>query len=81
MNDLIKTLLFAAVALVLTGAALVSTRDRAYRDERFNDQGQEFFADFDPEQCTDLEVDSFDPSTATAHRFQVMWKDKKWVIP
>ena len=81
MNDLIKTLLFAAVALVLTGAALVSTRDRAYRDERFNDQGQEFFADFDPEQCTDLEVVSFDPSTATAHRFQVMWKDKKWVIP
>ena len=24
---------------------------------------------------------SFDPSTATATRFRVMWKDKKWVIP
>ncbi len=24
---------------------------------------------------------SFDPSTATATRFRVMFKDKKWVIP
>ena len=82
MNELFKTLTFVAVALLLTGAAFVSTRDRASRNETFNDQGQPFFPDFkDPLACTDLEVVDFDPSTATATRFRVMFKDKKWVIP
>jgi hypothetical protein len=82
MNELLKTLTFVAVALVLTGAAFVTTRDRSQRNARFDDQGQPFFPDFkDPLACTDLEVVSFDPSTATATRFRVMWKDKKWVIP
>ena len=57
MNELFKTLTFVAVALVLTGAAFVSTRDRAGRTPEFNDQGQAFFPDFkDPLACTDLEV-------------------------
>ena len=48
----------------------------------FNDQGTPFFPDFkDPLACTDLEVVEFEPSTATASRFRVMFKDKKWVIP
>ncbi len=82
MNDLWKTLTFVAVALVLTGAAFVSTRDRTIRNETFNDQGQPFSDKFkDPLACTDLEVVDFDPSTATASRFRVMYKDKKWVIP
>src|SRR5271166_4047208 len=82
MNELSKTLVFSAVALVLCGAAFVSTRDRSVRDEAFNDQGQPFFADFkDPLACTDLEVVDFDPSTATASRFQVKFEDGKWVIP
>ena len=82
MNELYKTLTFVAVALLLTGAAFVSTRDRASRNETFNDQGQPFFPDFkDPLACTDLEVVEFDPSTATASRFRVMFKDNKWVIP
>src|SRR5438046_2901355 len=82
MNELLKTLTFIAVALVLTGAAFVTTRDRSQRNARFDDQGQAFFPEFtDPLACTDLEVVSFDPSTATATRFRVMWKDKKWVIP
>ncbi|MGP0062575.1 MAG: DUF4340 domain-containing protein, partial [Isosphaeraceae bacterium] len=76
------TLTFVAVALLLTGAAFYETRDRSQKGDRFNDQGQPFFADFkDPLACTDLEVVSFDPSTATATRFQVKYKDKKWVIP
>ena len=71
MNELCKTLTFVAVALVLTGAAFVSTRDRAVANETFNDQGQAFFPDFkDPLACTDLEVVEFEPSTATASRFQ-----------
>ncbi len=82
MNELWKTLTFVAVALVLTGAAFVSTRDRDQADAEFNDQGKPFFPEFkDPLACTDLEVVEFEPSTATATRFRVMFKDKKWVIP
>ncbi len=82
MTELWKTGIFAAVALVLAGTAAVATRDRVTRGEAFNDQGQPFFPDFkDPLACTDLEVVDFDPSTATASRFQVKFKDNEWVIP
>src|SRR5262245_17228165 len=82
MNELWKTLIFVGVAAGLTGAAVVSTRDRSRADVEFNDQGQPFFPSFqNPLECTDLEVVDFDPSTATASRFRVMFKDKKWVIP
>src|SRR5208337_2601473 len=82
MNELSKTLAFSAVALVLCGAAFLSTRDRSVRDEAFKDQGQPFFPDFkDPLACTDLEVVDYDPTTATASRFQVKFEDGKWVIP
>ncbi len=82
MNEILKTLSLVAVALALTGAAFVTTRDRTKPDAEFDDQGKSFFPDFkDPLACTDLEVVEFDPSTATAARFRVMFKDKKWVIP
>ncbi len=82
MNELSKTLAFSAVALVLCGAAYVTTRDRSIHDAAFNDQGQPFFSDFkDPLTCTDLLVVDFDPSTATASRFQVKFENGKWVIP
>ncbi len=82
MNEMLKTGLLVAVALLLTGAAFVTTRDRTKIDIEFDDQGKPFFADFkDPLACTDLEVVEFEPSTATAARFRVMFKDKKWVIP
>jgi hypothetical protein len=75
-------LTFVGVALALTGFAYVSTRDRSRTSAEFLDQGKPFFADFkDPLACTDLEVIDFDPSTATASRFRVIFKDKKWVIP
>src|SRR3954453_1264762 len=82
MTELAKTWTFVAVALVLTGAAVVNTRDRSTRNEIFNDQGQPFFPEFkDPLSCTDLEVVDFDSATAPASRFRVMFKDNKWVIP
>ncbi len=82
MREIWKTLCFVGVALALTGAAFVTTRDRSIRNETFNDQGKPFFPEFkDPLACTDLEVVDFEPSTATASRFRVMFKDKKWVIP
>jgi hypothetical protein len=80
--DLRKTLAFAVVALLLTGAAVWSVPDRSGADVAFNDQGQPFFPDFkDPNGCTDLEVVDFDSSTASARPFKVMFKDGKWVIP
>jgi hypothetical protein len=83
MNDLLKTSIFTGVAVLLTGAAFFSTRDRQPASAaEFADQGQAFFADWkDPLACTDLEVVDFDASTATASRFRVMFKDNKWVIP
>ncbi|MDG3005751.1 DUF4340 domain-containing protein [Paludisphaera mucosa] len=82
MTETSKTGIFAAVALALVSLAMVATRDRTVRSEAFNDQGQAFFPDFkDPLACTDLEVVEFDPSTATASRFQVKFKNNKWVVP
>jgi hypothetical protein len=81
MNELWKTMAFVGVALLLTGAALLTTRDRSIRNETFNDQGQPFFPVFDPLSCTDLEVVDFEPTTATPLRFQVKFKNNKWVIP
>jgi Domain of unknown function (DUF4340) len=82
MKELWKTLTFVAVALLLTGFAFVSTRDRSRTSAEFLDQGKPFFPEFtDPLACTDLEVVDFDSSTATASRFRVMFKDKRWVIP
>ncbi len=82
MSEMLKTLVFAAAALVFVGAAYVGTRDNTRLAAAFDDQGKPFFPDFkDPLQCTDLEVVSFDASTATASRFHVMFKDGKWVIP
>ncbi|QEH36374.1 hypothetical protein OJF2_49360 [Aquisphaera giovannonii] len=82
MTDLFKTLIFAAVALVLTGAAFVTTRDRTIRSDVFNDQGQPFYPDFkDPLECTDLEVVDYDAQLAEPIRFRVMLKNNRWVIP
>src|SRR5258708_26806593 len=82
MKELYKTVIFVAVALLLTGAAVSRIPGRSGTDEAFNDQGKPFFPNFkDPLACTDLEVVEYDPSTATAARFEVKFKDGKWVIP
>ncbi len=82
MTELSKTLTFAAVALVLSVVALLSTRDRVVQSEAFNDQGQAFYPDFkDPLACTDLEVVDFNAATAEPLRFRVMFKNNRWVIP
>jgi len=82
MKELHKTLIFIAVALVLTGAAAFRMPGSTRTDVAFNDQGKPFFPDFkDPMACTNLEVVDYDPATATASRFEVKLKDGKWVIP
>jgi hypothetical protein len=80
--ELRKTLAFVAVALLLTGAAVLRVPDRNGANAVFNDQGQPFFPDFkDPLTCTDLEVVEYDNSTARARPFKVMFNNGKWVIP
>ena len=70
MKETTKTLVFVAVALVLTGAAVLRIPDRTGKDIAYDDQGKPFFPDFkDPFSCTDLEVVDYEPSTATAARF------------
>ena len=82
MRELQKTVIFAAVALVLTGMAFLRVPDRRDPYSTFVDQGEKFFPNFkDPRDCTDLEVIDYDPSTARVGRFQVKLKDGKWVIP
>lgn len=82
MKETTKTLVFVAVALVLTGAAFLTVPDRSVQDNAFVDAGQPFFPDFkDPFACTDLQVVEYEPSTATASEFAVKFKDGKWVIP
>jgi hypothetical protein len=82
MNEMNKTLSIVAVALLLTGAAVIRIPGGGSTNEAFNDQGKPFFPDFkDPLACTDLEVVDYDPSTTTAARFEVKFKDGKWVIP
>ena len=80
-NDLKKTLAFVAAAVVLMGAAGIASRDRAARPEAFNDQGQKFFDDYDPNTATTLEVIEVDPETITPLPFKVTLKDGRWVIP
>ena len=81
-NELKKTLAFAVVAVILTGAAFFKIPDRTGGSETFNDQGQKFFPDFkDPLECTDLEVIEYDPSTASRRQFKVMFEKGRWVIP
>ena len=80
-TDLKKSLVFVVVALSMTGAAYYSTLDRSIRPEAFNDQGQKFFDDFDPNTATTLEVIEIDPATLTPMPFKVTLKDGRWVIP
>ena len=80
-NDLQKTLAFVVAAIVMMGAAFYTSRDRSIRPEAFNDQGQKFFTDFDPNTATTLEVIELDPETITPMPFKVTFKDGRWVIP
>jgi hypothetical protein len=81
-KELVKTLIFAAVAVVLTGAAFVRIPDRSGQNSSFDDQGQKFFPNFtDPNACTDLDVIDYNPSNARVTRFNVVFKDGRWVIP
>lgn len=81
MNELNKTALFVAAALVLGVAAFASAPRRAAPD-LFFDVGEPFFPEFtDPEAAATLEVMEFDEETASATPFQVTNQGGLWTIP
>jgi hypothetical protein len=82
MNELKKTSVFVAVAVLLSATAVLATRPRIATNPEFKEQGELFFPTFkDPLTCTALEVIDYDPSTASAIPFKVALKDGKWAIP
>ena len=80
-SEMKKTLVFVVAAVLMTGATIASRVDLAGKPEAFNDQGNKFFDDFDPNTCTTLEVIDYDPATASVLPFKVTNKEGKWVIP
>ena len=77
-----KTFAFVAVALGLTGAATFHAPGTGGADAFFNDQGERFFPEFDPLDCTSMEVVGLDATTNEIASFKVMRdKDGHWIIP
>ncbi len=81
MQELKKTALFCAVAVVLAAAAVVVDPGTA-TPHLFSDQGELFYPDFtDPQAPKAIEVVAYDEDTATARPLQVEFRDNKWIIP
>lgn len=81
MSEKKKTLGFAAVALLLGAAAIVSAPRRAAPDAFF-DVGETFFPEFtDPEAAASLQVIEFDEAQAAASPFMVTNRNGLWTIP
>ena len=81
MNELKKTLIFCAAAVVLS-AASVFVDPGTITPEVFDDQGEPFFAEFtDALAPKAIEVIDYSEATATARPLKVEFKDSKWTIP
>jgi hypothetical protein len=82
VNEFAKTGVAAGVAVALTALAL-SMGPREVRLDLFDDQGQEFFADFkDGDKVAALEVSEFREASTDVYQFVVKRDDKgRWTIP
>jgi len=81
MNEMRRTIYFAAAALVLAVLAL-ATAPRQKLPEAFFDQGEPFFPEFtDPNRATSLEVVDWDEATGAAVPFKVTFSAGRWTIP
>ena len=81
MNELNKTLIFCAVAAVLSAASVV-VDPGTITPEIFDDQGEPFFTDFtDALAPKAVEVIDYSEATATARPLKVEFKDNKWTVP
>lgn len=81
MNDLVKTTLFAAAAVLLFGLAIIYSPS-VENPEYFNDEGTLFFPEFDdPRAVKSFEVVQHDPTKDGTKSFQVAFSGSGWVIP
>ena len=81
MNELNKTLIFCAVAAVLSAASVV-VDPGTITPEIFDDQGEPFFTDFNDVLAPKaVEVVDYSEATATARPLKVEFKDNKWTVP
>ena len=81
MNELNKTLIFCAVAAVLSAASVI-VDPGTITPEIFDDQGEPFFTDFtDALAPKAVEVIDYSEATATARPLKVEFKDNKWTVP
>lgn len=81
MNEMRKTIAFAAVAVVVLALAVFTTPKRVAPDAFF-DEGEQFFPDFtNPNDARTLEVINFDSETGEAVPFKVTYSNGRWTIP
>ena len=81
MSEIKKTIIFAAVAVVLALGAWAASPRQATPDA-FLDRGELFFPEFeDPNTAASLEVVEFDGETAEAIPFKVINREGRWTIP
>ena len=81
MSETARTIVTAAVAVVLAGLAF-ATRPALPKAAVFEDQGRPFYPDFkDPTAAASLEVTDWDETAARARNFKVEFRDGKYVIP
>ncbi len=81
MDEIKKTAIFAAAAVVLAVIAFLASPSRI-TPEIFLDQGELFFPDFtDPNAAQTLEVLEYDEATGSARPFKVTFEKGRWVIP
>jgi hypothetical protein len=81
MNPAKRTGVYLGVAGLLLVLALVTSRSSG-RTERFTDEGELFFAEFEkPEQAASLEIYAVDAKTAAGRIFKVHRQDGLWKIP
>jgi hypothetical protein len=81
MNDLVKTGIAVALAVLLATIASV-TSPGAVKSDVFREQGELFFPAFkDPFAATSLQVVEYDATTSSPSIFKVEFKNGKWTIP
>ncbi len=80
MSETIRTTLYVLVgAMALAVAWLV--RPIVVSDQKLDDSGERFFAQFDPLDAKSLEITAVNPETLARSTFKVAQQNGKWVIP
>jgi hypothetical protein len=80
-NETTKTIVFAAVAAVLAGAAYFSQPRTVVQSADAPEAGTPFFPDLTLDKIKGLEITDFDAKTAKTDMFRVEYEKGGWVLP